>query len=126
MRLLEPARPETRIAIIGASNDRRKYGRIILEDLRAKGFTVLPVNPRETNIVGLPVHAKVADVPGEVHIVNFVVPPEISLEVLEELDPARTPIVWFQPGAYDGEVLRAARARFPRVIAGDCIMVVTR
>ena len=38
--------PETRIAVVGASNDPEKYGNIIVRNLAAKGYTVLPVNPR--------------------------------------------------------------------------------
>lgn len=123
--LLGSARASTRIAIVGASNDRRKYGHIIVQDLKQKGFTVLPVNPSETEVAGLPAFAKVADIPGDVHLVNFVVPPEIAAAVLDELDPQQTPVVWFQPGAFDRSVVDAARARFPEVIAGPCIMVET-
>jgi predicted CoA-binding protein len=61
-----------------------------------------------------------------VHIANFVVPPEVTLAVLRGLDPASVPVVWFQPGAFDEEVVSFARKRFRHVVAGDCIMVVTR
>jgi predicted CoA-binding protein len=126
--LLEPAeltRSNTRIALVGASNDRSKYGNIILRDLVRKGFTVLPVNPSEHEVQGLPSVRRVAELADPVHIVNFVVPPEVSLEVLGELDPSRFRVVWFQPGAYDGRVVDAARQRFESVVAGDCIMVET-
>ena len=46
--------PETRIAVVGASNDPAKYGNIIVRYLAAKGYTVLPVNPRQSEIAGLP------------------------------------------------------------------------
>jgi predicted CoA-binding protein len=103
-----------------------KYGNIILRDLVRKGFTVIPVNPGEERIEGLTVFARASDIPDPVHIVNFVVPPEVSVEVLEELDPARFHIVWFQPGSYDRAVLARAHQKFEHVIGGDCIMVETR
>lgn len=124
--LLEPARPETRIALVGASNDRSKYGHIILSDLLRKGFTVLPVNPTERTIEGLEVHPTVSALDDPVHIVNFVVPPPVSLEVLEALDPARFRVLWFQPGAFDRAVLKRAEERFRDVLGGECIMVETR
>ena len=65
----------TRIAIIGASNNPEKYGNIIPGNLKGKGYTVLPVNPREETIQGLPVYASPAELPDPVHILTFVTPP---------------------------------------------------
>jgi hypothetical protein len=116
----------TRIAVVGASNHPAKYGNIITRDLAAKGYPVFPVNPHETEIAGLVAYRTVGEVPAPVHIANFVVPPEVTLAVLRGLDPASVPVVWFQPGAFDEEVVSFARKRFRHVVAGDCIMVVTR
>lgn len=125
MKMLAPAGPETRIALVGASNDPAKYGNIILHDLVRKGFTVLPVNPSRSRVAGLEAYASVRDAPGPIHIVNFVVPPEITLEVVRSIDPERCRVVWFQPGSFDDRVIAHARRSFEHVIAGDCIMVVT-
>jgi uncharacterized protein len=120
------AKDTTRIALVGASNNPSKYGNIILRDLVRKGFTVLPVNPREKEIDGKRVRATVAELDDPIQIVNFVVPPEVTLEVLEHLDPERHEVVWFQPGAFDRAVVKVAEARFRCVVDGDCIMVETR
>ncbi|MCL4807454.1 MAG: CoA-binding protein, partial [Thermoanaerobaculia bacterium] len=74
--LLRRRGPETRIAVVGASNHPEKYGNIIVKNLAAKGYTVLPVNPRETEIAGLPVFPNLESVPLPVHIVNVVTHPE--------------------------------------------------
>jgi predicted CoA-binding protein len=120
------AKNTTRIALVGASNNPRKYGQIILADLLDKGFKVIPVNEHEDVIRGLEVRRTVSELEDPIHIVNFVVPPEKSLSVLEGLDPERFPVVWFQPGAFDRAVLASAKKRkFRHVLAGDCIMVET-
>ena len=121
--LLEEPRKERRIAIVGASNARHKYGNIILRDLRAKGFTVVPVNPNEESVEGIACHASIADVPGHLDIIDFVVPPEVSLEIVESLESKA--VLWFQPGSFDQAVVDAAK-RFERVVAGPCIMVEAR
>ncbi len=124
-RLLAQRDGSTRVALVGANNDPSKYGSIIFLDLARKGFTVLPIHPREPTVHGAAAYPTVADAPGPIHIVNFVVPPAVARQVVDALDPARCDVLWFQPGAYDPAVVRAARDRFPTVIVGDCIMVET-
>jgi predicted CoA-binding protein len=120
--LLSPPRLGRRIAIVGASNARDKYGNIILRNLRSKGFTVLPVNPKEAEVEGETSYSALDQVPEPIHIVNFVVPPEISYSIVKVSDASRYGVLWFQPGSYDARVLAAA-ASFRYVIAGPCIMV---
>lgn len=124
--LLEQDPTDLRIALIGASRHRHKFGAIILADLLAKGFDVWPVNLRERALAGRRVVRSVAEVPDPLAIVSLVVPPTEALNALEALDPQRSALVWFQPGSYDQDVLRLARQRFARVLAGPCIMVETR
>ena len=115
--------PETRIAVVGASNDPAKYGNIIVRYLAAKGYTVLPVNPRQSEIAGLPAFPNLAAVPGPVHIVNVVTHPDVTKGVLEEASRLGLPAVWLQDGSWDEAVLDAAgRAPFKTVYEA-CIMV---
>jgi hypothetical protein len=115
--------PETRIAVVGASNDPAKYGNVIVRNLAAKGYTVLPVNPREKAIAGLPAYASLAAVPGPVHIVNVVTPPAVTKGVLEEAARLGLPAVWLQDGSYDDAVLAAAEKAPFRTVREACIMV---
>jgi len=115
--------PGTRIAVVGASNDPAKYGNVIVRNLAAKGYTVLPVNPREKEIAGLPAFPNLAAVPGPVHIVNVVTPPAVTMGVLEEAARLGFSAVWLQDGSYDEEVLEAA-AKAPFLTVHEaCIMV---
>ncbi len=115
--------PQTRIAVVGASNDPAKYGNIIVRNLAAKGYTVLPVNPRETEIAGLPVFPNLEAVPAPIHIVNVVTPPEVSRGILEEASRLGLPAVWLQDGSYDETVLEVARRAPFKTVYEACIMV---
>jgi predicted CoA-binding protein len=117
---------ETRIAVVGASNDPAKYGNVIVRDLAAKGYTVLPVNPRETEIGGLPAFPNLAAVPGPVHIVNVVTPPSVTGRVLGEAAALGLPAVWLQDGSYDEAVLDAAADAPFQTVYEACIMVASR
>lgn len=124
-RLIAGRGPATRIALVGASGDPEKYGNIILRNLRAKGYTVLPVNPRGGEIEGLAAHASLAAVPPPVDLASVVTPPAASRRVLRDAEALGLPLIWFQDGAYDEE-LRAelARARILGILEA-CVMVVT-
>jgi uncharacterized protein len=113
----------TRIAVVGASNDPSKYGNVIVRNLAAKGYTVLPVNPREKEIAGLPAFPDLASVPGPVHLVDFVTPPPVTRRVLEEAARLGLPAVWLQDGSYDDAALAVAAAAPFRTVYEACIMV---
>ena len=51
------------VAVIGASSDRRKFGNRAVRAFRRQGYTVVPINPNETQVEGLKTYASVLDVP---------------------------------------------------------------
>jgi hypothetical protein len=113
------------IAVVGASSNPEKYGNIIVANLTGKGYAVVPVNPKEAEINGLPSVAGVSELPGDTALVVFVVPPKVTLGILHELAKTDIQAVWFQDGSFDEKVLAFAEVRFPYVVHHACIMVVT-
>ena len=116
----------TRIAVVGASNDPSKYGNIIVKNLIAHGYQVLPVNPKELAIAGLPAYHSLAEVPKPVDIVDVVTPPAVTRLVLEDAAAAGIGLVWLQDGSFDDAVLEAAAAAPFMTVHHACIMVVAR
>lgn len=98
------------VAIIGASADRYKFGNKALRAFRAQGFTVVPINPRETEVEGERAYASVLDYPGTIDEASVYLPPEIGLGVMDELKKKGVPIVWLNPGADGPDVIARARA----------------
>ena len=123
LELLRRRGPETRIAVVGASNDPGKYGNIIVKNLAAKGYTVLPVNPHEKEIAGLPAFPSLAAAPGPVHLVNVVTPPAATKGVLEEAARLGLAAVWLQDGSWDDAALEVAAKGPYRTVYDACIMV---
>jgi hypothetical protein len=117
---------ETRIAVVGASNNPEKYGSIITRDLQMRGYVVYPVNLHETVIEGLPVYRTLAELPEPVDIVDVVTPPEVTRGILKEAAAAGLPLVWLQDGSFDKEVLAQAAAAPFRTVHDACIMVAAR
>lgn len=51
------------VAIIGASNDPRKFGNKAVRAFLQQGFTVYPVNPNEAEVEGIEAYKSIRDVP---------------------------------------------------------------
>jgi uncharacterized protein len=96
------------IAVIGASNDRGKYGNQAVRAYRAQGWTVYPVNPRESLIEGLPAYPTVADLPGPVDRASLYVPPSVGLVLLDAIAARGAKELWVNPGSGSPELLARA------------------
>jgi predicted CoA-binding protein len=98
------------IAVVGASNDRRKFGNKALRAFRAQGYTVVPINPHEASVEGERAYASVLDVPGVVDEATLYVPPDVGVRVLEDIAVKGIGTVWLNPGADAPAVVARARA----------------
>lgn len=99
-----------RVAVIGASNDRGKYGNRAVRAFTRLGYEVFPVNPNETEVEGLKAWPSVTDVPPPLDMVSVYVPPRVGLTLLEGIAAAHPAEVWFNPGSDDDAVVERARA----------------
>ena len=97
------------VAVIGASSDRRKYGNKALRAFRRQGFTVIPINPHETEIEGERAYPSVLAYPGPIDEATVYVHADAGVQVVEELARKGVPVVWLNPGADDEPVVTRAR-----------------
>jgi predicted CoA-binding protein len=100
--------PKT-VAIIGASNDRRKFGNKAVRAFEHQGYTVIPINPHEKEVEGHRAYASVLDVPGAIDVATLYVPPEIGVRIMDEIASKKIPTVWLNPGADGHEVVARGR-----------------
>ncbi len=114
------------VAVVGATDNQRKYGNVIYLDLKQKGFRVYPVNPTRDTVDGDPTFATLADLPEPPDIVNFVVPPTRTLRVLKQAKELGFTTAWVQPGAESDDVLDYLDGHNFDYLANACIMVGAR
>ena len=114
------------IALVGASNDPKKYGNKILLDLVSKGYNVAPINSKEDTIAGIKSYENILDLKEPPSIINFVVPPSIGLQITKELVKNNLDNYWYQPGAESEEISSFLKANNKNFIDDKCIMVETR
>jgi len=98
------------VAVIGASNNPRKFGNKAVRAYRQQGYTVIPINPHEREVEGLKAYASVLDVPGSIDMASFYVQPEVGEQVIAEVAQKRIPEVWLNPGADSDALIERARA----------------
>lgn len=119
-------RDDTTVAVVGATDDPGKYGSVIYRDLKNKGFEVYPVNPSRQTVDGDLAYRSLADLPAAPTIVNIVVPPKATINVLEKALQLGHNNVWVQPGAESPEVMAYLTENDFNYLANSCIMVQSR
>lgn len=97
------------VAVIGASNDRSKYGNKAVRAYQQRGFTVWPVNPGEQSVEGLKAYSSIADVPASPDLVSVYVRPAILLTLLPAIAARGCKELWLNPGTESDEVLELAK-----------------
>jgi predicted CoA-binding protein len=97
------------VAIIGASNDREKFGNTAVRAFRAHGHSVYPVNLRASTIEGLPAFRSIADIPVDLDMTLLYVPPEVTLRLLPAIARKGPGELYLNPGSEDDAVIARAR-----------------
>ncbi|MFC1895612.1 acetate--CoA ligase family protein [Thermodesulfobacteriota bacterium] len=82
----EPLFNPRSVAFVGASNERSKWGFVILNNLINGGYQgkLYPVNPREEQILDLTVYKSIGDIPESPDLAVIIVPPLSVVSVLRE------------------------------------------
>lgn len=102
--------PQTKsIAIIGASNNRNKFGNKAVRAYLKKGYKVYPVHPLLETVEGLKAYKSVLDIPEDVDIASFYVPSSVGLKVIEEIAKKGIKEIYLNPGAESEELVKKAK-----------------
>ena len=110
------------VAVVGASNDRHKFGNKAVRAFQAEGYTVIPVTPNATQVEGLTAYASVLDIPGAIDMATVYVQPEVGMQLLPEFEKKGIAEIWINPGADSDELLAEARRRKLNIIAACSIV----
>jgi predicted CoA-binding protein len=112
------------VAVIGASNDRRKFGNREVRAFRMQGHTVVPINPHEREVEGLRAFPTVLDVPGPIDMATFYIQPSVGEAVIEQVARKGIREVWLNPGAEsDGLIARARELGVEPIVACSILAI---
>jgi predicted CoA-binding protein len=104
------------VAVLGASQDRRKYSNKAVRAYLASGWRVFPVTPASASVEGLPAFPKIDEIPESIDAVTVYVPAAIGVSLLPGIAAKKPREVWFNPGAESSELqAKAAELGLPAI-----------
>ena len=113
----------TTIAMVGASSNPDKASHGIMQKLQSVGYRVIPVNPRETEVLGEKSFTSLADVPVPVDIVNVFRAPDALPAIAADAVAIGAGNLWCQFTVINEEGGRIAEAGGLSVIMDRCLKV---
>ena len=111
----------TTIAIVGASSNPDKASHGIMRKLQSVGYRVIPVNPKETEILGERSYPSLIDVPERVDIVDVFRRAEDTPGIADEAVTIGAKALWLQTGIVSEDAAARASAGGLTVVMDACI-----
>jgi len=111
----------TVIAMVGASSNPEKASHGIMQKLQRAGYRVIPVNPKETEILGERSYASLIDVPERIDIVDVFRRAEDTPGIADDAVTIGAKALWLQTGIVSEEAAERAKKGGLVVVMDACI-----
>lgn len=120
MRILERYR---RIAMVGLSSNSFRPSHFAAIYLLSKGYEVIPVNPRETEVLGRKSYPSVLEAPRPVEVVDIFRETAAVPAIVEEAIAAGAKVIWMQLGVIHEAAAQRAREAGLEVVMDRCMKI---
>jgi len=117
--LLQQARV---IAVVGLSGKVCRPSHGVSEYMQRAGYRIIPVNPKETEVLGEKAYPSLDAVPEKVDVVNIFRRSEHVPEIVEAAIRTGARAIWMQEGVVHEEAAARARAAGLAVVMDRCIL----
>ena len=111
------------IAIVGLSRNELRASYFVGYYLRRHGYRVIPVNPRETEILGQTCYPSLLDIPVPVDVVNVFRAPDALPGIAREAVAINAGALWCQFGVINTDGAQIAEDGGVTVIMDRCLKV---
>ncbi|MBI3471370.1 MAG: CoA-binding protein [Candidatus Solibacter usitatus] len=112
-----------RIAMVGLSANPIRPSHFAALYMIAEGYDIIPVNPREKEILGRSCYPSLREVPAPVEIVDIFREPEAVPAIVEDAIAIGAKVVWMQFGVIHEEAAQRARAAGMEVVMDACVKI---
>lgn len=110
------------IAVVGLSHKPWRPSNRVSDYMQAAGYRIIPVNPKERDVLGEQAYASLDDVPEKIDLVNVFRRSEFVPPVVEAAIRVGAKAVWMQEEVIHEEAAERARAAGLKVVMDRCIM----
>ena len=111
----------TTIAMVGASSNPDKESHRIMQRLQSVGYRVIPVNPRETEVLGERAYPSLIDIPERIDIVDVFRRAEDTPGIADDAVTIGAKALWLQTGIVSEDAAARAKAGGLLVVMDACI-----
>lgn len=110
------------IAVVGLSGQRTRPSYGVAEYLQREGYKIIPVNPRESAVLGEKCYARLEDIPERIDIVDVFRRPEFVPEIVNSAIAIGAKALWLQEGVIHEAAAEKARQAGLSVVMDRCIL----
>lgn len=111
------------IAVVGISRNESTPAHYVPTYLKEKGYTIIPVNPSASEILGEKSYKNLRDIPYEVDIVLMFRPSQEIPGFIPDVTGISPKVLWMQLGIKSEEAKREAEVHNIYVVMDKCMMV---
>ena len=111
------------IAVVGLSSNPARPSHGVAEYLQSVGYTIIPVNPNETEVLGQKAYARLENVPVPVDIVDVFRRPDQVLPVADSAIAIHAKALWLQQGITHAVAAEKSHAAGLLVVQDACLFV---
>ncbi len=112
-----------KIAVVGVSRSKKKYGFRVFKTLLDHGFRVFPINPNADRILNQRVYPNLSSLPEKPDLVVTVTPPDITERIVDTCMKLGIKKLWLQPGSESVNAIERAKNNGLDVVYNACIML---
>ena len=106
--------------MVGLSSNAFRPSHFAAIYLLSEGYDVIPVNPREAEVLGRKSYRTIGDIPGPVEVVDIFREPAAVPAIVDEAIAAHAKVIWMQLGVISEEAEKLAKDADLTVIMDRC------
>ena len=110
------------LAVVGLSSKPTRPSHGVSEYMQQHGYRIIPVNPRESEVLGEKVYPTLDEVPEPTDVVVIFRRPEFVPEVVDAAIRKGAKVIWMQEGVIHEDAAARARAAGLGVVQDRCIL----
>ncbi len=110
------------LAVVGLSSKPSRPSCGVAAYMKARGYRIIPVNPKETSVLGEKAYRSLEDVPDPFEVVVVFRKPKYVPQIVESAIRKGAKVIWMQEGVTNELATRRARQAGLEVVQDRCIL----